>query len=158
MEETKTTKFKHFLKNNIIFFLTIIICIIFICNFRIIQVSGNSMDSTLANKQFHFAKLTNEINRNDIIVANSEILNCVIIKRVIAIPGDTIEIKNNKIYLNGKLLKEDYIKEDMVTDDIEPYTLKDGQYFCCGDNRNHSTDSRVIGPININDIIGKMIF
>ena len=158
MEETKTIKFKHFLKNNIMFFLTIIICIIFICNFRIIQVSGNSMDSTLADKQFHFAKLTNEINRNDIIVANSEILNCVIIKRVIAIPGDTIAIKNNKIYLNGKLLKEDYIKEDMVTDDIESYTLKDGQYFCCGDNRNHSTDSRVVGPININDIIGKMIF
>lgn len=116
------------------------------------------MDSTLANKQFHFAKLTKNINRNDIIVANSKILDCVIIKRVIAIPGDTIKIENNHIYLNGELLKEPYIKEEMVTSDMDEYTLKDNEYFCCGDNRNNSTDSRAIGPIKIDDIIGKMLF
>lgn len=151
-------KVKNLLKNNIFFILMIIVCIIFICNFRIIQVSGNSMDSTLADKQFHFAKLTKNINRNDIIIANSKILDCVIIKRVIAIPGDTIKIENNHIYLNGELLKEPYIKEEMVTSDMDEYTLKDNEYFCCGDNRNNSTDSRAIGPIKIDDIIGKMLF
>lgn len=155
---TKMDKLKIILKDNLFFILMIIVCIIFIFNFRIIRVSGNSMDTTLANKEFHFAKLTNNITYNDIIVANSEILDCIIIKRVIAIPGDTIEIKDNKFYLNGNLLEENYIKEDMSTPDINSYTLKEGEYFCCGDNRNHSTDSRAIGPINIKDIIGKMMF
>lgn len=155
---TKKDKVKIFLKENFFFILMIIVCLIFIFNFRIIRVSGNSMDTTLADKEFHFAKLTDDITYNDIIVANSEILDCIIIKRVIAIPGDTIEIKDNKFYLNGELLEEDYIKEDMITPNISSYTLKDGEYFCCGDNRNKSTDSRAIGPININDIIGKMIF
>lgn len=155
---TKIDRLKKIFKENIFFILMMLTCIIFMCNFRIIRVSGNSMDTTLANKEFHFARLTNNIKKNDIIVANSDILNCIIIKRVIAIPGDTIKIKDNQIYVNDEKIKETYIKENMITPDMESYTLKDGEYFCCGDNRNNSTDSRDIGPINIKDMIGIMIF
>ena len=116
------------------------------------------MDTTLADKEFHFAKLNQEIKRNDIIVANSEVLNCVIIKRVIGMPGDTIEIKDNVLYVNDEAVVENYIKEEMVTNDLGPYTLQDNEYFACGDNRNHSTDSRVLGPISEEDIIGVMLF
>lgn len=149
---------KKIIKENLFFILMIIFCIIFLFNFRIIRVSGNSMDITLADKELHFAQLHKEINKNDIIVADSKLLDCIIIKRVIAVPGDTIEIKNNILYVNGMRLEEDYIKEDMITEDIEEYTLKDDEYFVCGDNRNHSTDSRVIGPIKKDDIIGVMLF
>lgn len=146
-----------FLKENVFFILVCIACLIFICNFRVIRVSGNSMDYTLADKQIHLAKLTDDVTYNDIICANSDLLDCVIIKRVIACPGDTIEIKDNQMYLNGELLEETYIKEAMDTQDIGPYTLKEDEYFCCGDNRNNSTDSRVLGPIKKSDLIGKMI-
>ncbi len=149
---------KTFIKNNFFFMLMIAFCIIFMFNFRIIQVSGNSMDTTLADKEFHFAKLNKEIERNDIIVANSEVLDCVIIKRVVGMPGDTIEIKDNVLYINGEAVVENYIKEEMVTNDLGPYTLQENEYFACGDNRNHSTDSRVLGPIFKQDIIGVMLF
>ena len=148
---------KKFIKENFFFMLTIIFCIIFMLNFRIIEVSGNSMDFTLADKEIHLAKLHAEIKRNDIIVANSDVLDCIIIKRVIGIPGDTIEIKDNVLYVNGEALIEDYIKEEMQTDNLGPYTLQEHEYLACGDNRNHSTDSRLLGPIAEKDIIGIMI-
>lgn len=150
-------KILDIIKENLFFIIILIFCTIFIFNFRIIRINGNSMDTTLSNKEIHLAKLTNEINRNDIIVANSSLLECIVIKRVIAIPGDTIEIKNNIVYLNGEILEETYLNEDMITPDIKPYELKENEYFVMGDNRNHSTDSRNIGPIHIDDIIGKMV-
>ena len=157
--EQKSFKEKiiHFFKDNFIFILTIIFCLIFITNFKIASVSGNSMDNTLADGERHLVKITDNINRNDIVVARNDLLDCVIIKRVIAIPGDTIEIKNNVIFLNGNILDEPYIKEDMITGDIASYTLKENEYFLCGDNRNNSTDSRVLGPIHNDDIIGKLL-
>ena len=151
-------KIKNFIKNNFFFMLMIAFCIIFMMNFRIIQVSGNSMDTTLADKELHFAKLNKEISRNDIIVANSDVLDCIIIKRVVGMPGDTIEIKENILYVNGEAVVENYIKEEMITNDLGPYKLQENEYFACGDNRNHSTDSRVLGPISRNDIIGVMLF
>ena len=155
---TKKEKIKSFFKENLGFMIIVLICIIFIFNFRIIRVSGNSMDTTLADKQIHLAKITKDITYGDIIVANSDLLDCIIIKRVIACPGDTIKIKNNEFYLNGELLDEPYILEKMDTQDINEYTLQENEYFCCGDNRNNSTDSRAIGPILIKDIVGKMLF
>lgn len=150
-------KILDIIKENLFFIIILIFCTIFIFNFRIIRINGGSMDTTLSDKEIHLARLTNEINRNDIIVANSSLLECIVIKRVIAIPGDTIEIKDNIVYLNGEVLEETYLNEDMITSDIGLYELKENEYFVMGDNRNHSTDSRNIGPIHINDIIGKMI-
>lgn len=150
-------KIFSFLKENGLFILIIIVCFIFMFNFRIIRVSGNSMDTTLADKQIHLAKITKNITYGDIIVANSNILDCIIIKRVIGCPGDTIKIENNEFYLNGEKIEEPYILEKMDTPDIQDYTLQENEYFCCGDNRNFSTDSRAIGPILIKDIVGKMI-
>ena len=155
---SKKEKILLFIKENLFFTLIIIACLIFIFNFRVIRVSGNSMDTTLADKQIHLAKLTKNITYNDIIVANSDLLDCIIIKRVIACPGDTIKIENNEFYLNGEKLDEPYILEKMDTPDINDYTLKENEYFCCGDNRNNSTDSRAIGPIQIDTIVGKMLF
>ncbi len=81
------------------------------------------------------------------------------IKRVIGIPGDTISFESNRIYRNGEALQETYINEQ----DVYTYkngtslTVEEGYVFVMGDNRNHSTDSRVIGPVPVENIIGKMI-
>jgi signal peptidase I len=79
------------------------------------------------------------------------------IKRVIGEPGDLLEYIDGKIYRNGKALEEDYLKEGMLFpfDTIE---VPKGHVFVMGDNRNYSHDSRDIGPIPIENILGKVLF
>lgn len=81
------------------------------------------------------------------------------IKRVIGVAGDTISFEANKVYRNGEELQESYINEQDVYTyrNGSSYTIEDGYVFVMGDNRNHSTDSRVIGPVPVENIIGKMI-
>ncbi len=94
------------------------------------------------------------IERNDIVVFYSSALSQYLVKRVIAIGGDHLEIKNNKVYVNGVLLDEPYINvEGMSTEDLD-VVIQEGYIFCMGDNRNHSTDSRSFGQISIDDVVG----
>ncbi len=79
------------------------------------------------------------------------------VKRVIGKAGDVIEIKDDKVYRNGELLEEDYIKEPMVNSIPLKIVVPEGHVFVMGDNRNHSRDSRDLGPIPLTHIIGKSI-
>jgi len=79
------------------------------------------------------------------------------IKRVIGEAGDNIEFRDGDIIRNGEVLVEDYIKEEMnITNDF--IVIPDHHVFVMGDNRNNSSDSRVIGPIPIENVVGKVIF
>ncbi|MCM1133153.1 MAG: signal peptidase I [Ruminococcus flavefaciens] len=88
-----------------------------------------------------------------------------IIKRVIAVGGQTVDIRDGKVYVDGELLDEPYINEPDSTSDLGaftgqyPITIPEGYYFCMGDNRNHSTDSRAasVGLISKDQIYGKAI-
>ncbi len=81
------------------------------------------------------------------------------IKRVIGKSGDVIEIKNSKIYRNGIALEEPYIFEPMADNgSFEKTTVPEGYVFLMGDNRNNSSDSRVIGCVPIQNIIGILSF
>ncbi|WP_130777129.1 signal peptidase I [Bacillus luti] len=80
-----------------------------------------------------------------------------IIKRVIGKPGDVIEVKNGKVYRNGKALNEPYIKDEML-DEMDPYRIPKNEYFVMGDNRNNSSDSRYYGSFSKDSIIGKVWF
>jgi len=77
------------------------------------------------------------------------------VKRLIGLPGDTIEIRGGKVYLNGVLLNEPYIKEP-VRYTFGPYTVPDGQYFVLGDKRNVSNDSHNGWTVSRREIIGKV--
>jgi len=78
------------------------------------------------------------------------------IKRVIGLPGETIEIRNNTVYINGKALNEPYLHSPMLRD-YGPEKIKEGYVFAMGDNRSVSLDSRYFGSISTKTIIGRAI-
>ena len=81
------------------------------------------------------------------------------IKRIIGLPGETVQIKEGYVYINGELLEEDYGLEVMVSpgNASEPITLGEDEYFVLGDNRNHSSDSRdsSVGVLHRDELIGR---
>lgn len=86
------------------------------------------------------------------------------IKRVVGLPGDTIEVKNSLIYINGSEvpLEEPYLEEENLVPcslyNFGPYTLGEKEYFMMGDNRDNSLDSRAWGPVPEDDILAKALF
>lgn len=82
------------------------------------------------------------------------------IKRVIALPGEHVEIKNGKVYINGEELQEDYLQPGIVTDvmgtGFDDFVVPDNCVFAMGDNRSHSTDCRSFGCIPLEKIESKV--
>lgn len=125
-------------------------------------VSGSSMENTLFDEQrigCERVHSPSQIERFDIVTASWD--NVQIVKRVIGLPGDTVYIdQNGIIYINGEVLKEHFGKEPIENAGIAetPVTLKDGEYFLLGDNRNNSDDSRFnVGIVTFDRILGKMV-
>lgn len=128
--------------------------------YRRVNVSGPSMEPTLHDKDKGYVARWKKfyVQRGDIVLAKSKDVNnnsLMVIKRVIATPGDTIEILDGEVIVNGILINEDYsIKETIELTNLEEITLGEGQYWIMGDNRNNSTDSRRYGPIDRKAIYG----
>lgn len=130
-------------------------------------VSGKSMYPTLDNKDYILAnKLAYKSKvpeRGDIIVFKTEMIDEKtnnkkdLVKRVIALPGEHIIIKNNKVYINNKQLDESYINDIYTHGEVDIVVPK-SHIFTMGDNRPDSLDSRdqEVGTISIDDIIGKV--
>ncbi len=127
-------------------------------------VSGSSMESTLSDGDnlivdkltYHFS----DPKRYDIIVFPYQYEdNTYFIKRIIGLPGETVQIVDGTIYIDGEVLNESYGREVMQNSGMaaDPITLGEDEYFVLGDNRNDSTDSRdpSVGKIKRNQIIGR---
>ncbi|SEN64470.1 signal peptidase I [Lihuaxuella thermophila] len=122
------------------------------------EVHGTSMYPTLhgdelliVNKWIYKVK---KPDYGDIVVFHTEEERD-FIKRVIGLPGDRILIKNGKVYRNGKPLYEPYVNGPMNKETYEQKQIPEGYLYVLGDNRNNSKDSRQIGPVKIDEIVGR---
>lgn len=150
-------------------YVAIILVVILIRTFIVtpVKVDGLSMYPTLNNKEILLLKkFDKSIDRFDIVVIKYN--NSKLVKRVIGLPGETIKITStkvgsntvSKIYINGEVLDEEYGAADMVDGGIasNEITLGSDEYFVLGDNRNNSSDSRIIGTIKRKNITGVTSF
>ena len=135
---------KDFIKEK--WWLLVLLCLVFFLRIKVFSltyVPSESMVPTLQENDFLFATKYDKtnINRYDIVIfdyPDNEYL-C-FVKRVIGMPGDTIEIKNGKVYANGVLCRDDFVSE--LSSDNGLYKVPKDSYFMLGDNRKHSHDSR----------------
>ena len=146
--------------------LTVVLVFTFVI--RLIGVEGHSMVPTLQNGDRLLvlnSMLYDDYKYGDIVVLRkAEFLDEPIVKRVIATAGQTVDIdfKTGSVYVDGALLKEDYINELTFLDEGTefPLTVPEDCVFVLGDNRNHSSDSRDfrLGTVDIRYVIGKAVF
>lgn len=124
-------------------------------------VAGNSMEPTLHSRQITLSRSADflsgtPIRRGDIVLLQKTGETRILIKRVVGMPGDLLCITNGHLYLNGKLLQEDYLNEPMRTQKSISCRLGEGQYYVLGDNRNISRDSRIFGPVTRKEILSRV--
>ena len=120
----------------------------------------NVGDRVLVNK---LSYRLHDVHRGDVIVferppgasrgGEDEIKD--LIKRVIAVGGDTIESRNQLVYVNGERIDEPYLEDGTPTDNLPRQTVPEGHVFVMGDNRTNSEDSRVFGPVDEDRIVGR---
>lgn len=129
-----------------------------------ILVQGKSMLPTLVNNErLLMTKNVDHIQRFDIVVFDAPNEDRNYIKRVIGLPGETIEMVDDELYIDGKKYEENYLQPELskqVTTNRKTFTenfvaeVPEDSYFLLGDNRTNSTDSRYIGPIEKEELEG----
>lgn len=178
-QREKKETLRSILLGNLFSFLKItLLCVISVSAFvnfviRPVRVSGVSMFPTIKDGEF---ALTNaydarfgSIERGDVVVAHEEkYLHAMVVKRVIAIPGDRIFAHDDIVYVNGEPIDEPYLQnewsivirdsEEVFTENFEEVKLGEDEYWLMGDNRINSIDSRHFGPFSRKDIKGKSLF
>ena len=143
----------------ILSYVIIILVVVLIRTFLFtpIKVNGKSMYPTLDENYFMILNkiaVKKSINRWDIVVVKEN--DKYIIKRVIGLPGESIAYIDGKLYINEKVMEDEYSKSK--TSDFNEITLKENEYFVMGDNREVSADSRRIGPVKKDELLGKTSF
>lgn len=136
-------------------YIVILVVVVLIRTFIVtpIIVDGDSMSPTLTDDEMMLLNKLGSIERNDIVVINNE--EGYIIKRVIALPGESIECRDGVIYINDEKYDDNFASK---TDDFVKQFLNDDEYFVMGDNRLVSMDSRIFGAVTKEEILGTTNF
>ncbi len=153
---------------------TVVVCLIvthFI--FMPVRVKGTSMYPTLYDQSIGFSNIIGRnisgLQRFDIVIIHIDEKDENLVKRVIGLPNETISYTKGVLYIDGRVVEEEFLDQNYVKQQLEfsyhdyftddfTYTLSDDEYFCMGDNRLVSSDSRVYGPFSSDEIISKGVF
>jgi signal peptidase I len=122
-------------------------------------VFGQSMEPNLhAQQRLIVDKLSYRLHapqRNDIVVVDLPDMEEMLVKRIVALPGEVVEVRKGIVFVNGVAQPEPY-PHDLTAYDMAPVTLEPLAYFVMGDNRGNSNDSRSFGPITRDEIMGRV--
>ncbi len=139
-----------------------LVCVLFAVFFRMVNVDGDSMYSTLQNgDRLLISDFMYEPEHGDIVVIRRD-NDTPLIKRVIGLPGDTIYInaETGIVYRNGEELTEDYVYGGFTPTNgfTREITVEEGTLFVMGDNRSASLDSRILGCLSQDHLVGRVIY
>lgn len=141
-----------------------------VATFKQYRIASGAMEPALAKGDRVLMKRTNDIRRGDLVVYQNK--GYVVVKRAIGLAGDTIEIRDKRVLLNGAPLTEPYIRHDDPDvipnspvypepygsrDQFGPLRVPNDALFVLGDNRDLSNDSRYHGPVSSSDVLGRVV-
>lgn len=132
------------------FLITAVIIAVINLFFPRYEVLGHSMEPGLHERDRLFVSnldvmTTDQLGRGQVVVLASPVDGTIVVKRIIGLPGETVEVRDGAVYVNGEALDEPYINE--APRYRGSWTLRGDQYFVLGDNRNHSYDSADYGAV-----------
>ena len=150
---------KKRLLNCLVYIVLLCLLVLYNFSFGVAEVKGISMKPTLVEGDLLFLRKTNKVTENNIIAVYSKDLDELLVKRVIGVEGDHIVLNKDGLYVNGELKEENYILDsDWQSNSSKAMsidlTVEKGDIFVMGDNRNNSTDSRILGCLSVSDIYG----
>lgn len=136
--------------------------------FNLSTVKGHSMEPTLREKEWLFVNklvyLVGHPERGDVVILKDPDTRSsgqqYLVKRIVGLPGDKVEIRSGKLYVNGEAINEPYTDIKIEDGNRGPVVVQEGHYFVMGDNRHQSAskDSRSFGPVAETDIRGRADF
>ena len=169
--DTSLNKAKYVLKETVSWLIILVVAIVlalFITNYVIFKavVPSGSMENTIqVDDKLIGIRIIKKVSRGDILIFENQDLAAgaeteYLVKRVIGMPGETLEIKNGSVYIDGEVLLEDSLKDDYIEGNFGPYEIPEGSYFMMGDNRNGSYDARYWKNkfLAFDDITAKVLF
>ena len=129
--------------------------------FRPVKVQGSSMYPNLIDGEYGISSIFNlkkeGIERFDIVIIYIPENNEYLVKRVIGLPNEKISYNDNKLYVNGEYVEEPFLN-GINTFNIDEMLVEDNKYYCLGDNREYSKDSRFYGSFSMDQIKSKDIY
>lgn len=140
------------------------IVLVAICFFRPVIVNGVSMQPNLVQQDYVFvSKKAYDVGKpkiGDVVVFryNTGDEKELLIKRVVALPDDTLDISGGRVYVDGREQDQSFTKDGVTPGNVNSYKVPKGTVYVMGDNRKKSYDSRFIGPVKISKIYGKAVF
>lgn len=162
-------EFKSYLLDffEVVFIGSLVFCIVYFFVGQLMEVSGTSMYPTLKDKEQLVAEKLSikykDLYRGEIVIFKSPVENKLLIKRVIGLPGESIMVSNDRVFVNGVELQEAYLasetttKPDKFLTQDEEKQIPDNFYVVMGDNRQDSFDSRHWGFLPKENVIGRAV-